>query len=274
MNHWFAPLPDEQRCALPMAALCALTDALGTPNFPQTLMSVIQARVPVFQIGISRLDADNTFRGLWHRCSIEGQDAHDRLRSGAREYAAKFYMSDPIARFIPPLREQARSGPMPVLLHRMSADEVPNRDWRASNYLSGGIVERLSIVSALPDDQVYAISLFRQAAEGFFAQDELDWFGAGAALLARLVVRHERAMRLPRPAQFPSAPIGEGLTVTPSALTPRESEVCSHLLQGMSYVEIGQVLGIGAESVRTYRNRAFAKLGISSRGELLALFAG
>lgn len=257
-----------------MSTLCALTDALGTAAFVLALLSAVRTRVPVLQLGISRLDADNTFHSLWHRCTIDGQDAADRLRTGARDYAAKFYMSDPIARFIPPLREQARSGPMPVLVHRMAADEVPNRDWRAANYLSGGIVERLGIVCALPNEEVFAISLFRQAAEGFFEQDELDWVTACAPLLARLVVRHERMMRLPGPVQLGGAQVGDGLGTASTPLTPRETEVCSHLVQGLSYAEIGQALGIGAESVRTYRNRAFLKLRITSRNELLSMFLG
>ncbi len=255
-----------------MHALCALTDALGTAAFPHALLNAVRVRVPVLQLGISRLDADNTFHSLWYRCTIEGQDAADRLRTGARDYAAKFYMSDPIARFIQPLREQARNGPMPVLVHRMAADEVPNRDWRAANYLSGGIVERVGLVCALPNEEVFAISLFRQAAEGFFEQDELDWVIACAPMLTRLVVRHERMMRPSGPVASGGAQAGDGLAAATPALTPRETEVCSHLVQGLSYAEIGQALGIGAESVRTYRNRAFLKLRITSRNELLSMF--
>ena len=45
---------------------------------------------------------------------------------------------------------------------------------------------------------------------------------------------------------------------------------CARLLQGMTYEGIANDLGLSAPTVKTYRNRAFARLGIHFRSELFA----
>jgi DNA-binding CsgD family transcriptional regulator len=56
-----------------------------------------------------------------------------------------------------------------------------------------------------------------------------------------------------------------------SALTPREQEVCRHILSGFSSEAISQGLGISLHSTLTYRKRAYERLGISSQNELFAI---
>lgn len=52
-------------------------------------------------------------------------------------------------------------------------------------------------------------------------------------------------------------------------LAGREAEVCARLLYGMSMIGIALDLDIGEESVKTYRRRAYSRLGIGSPRELL-----
>lgn len=51
----------------------------------------------------------------------------------------------------------------------------------------------------------------------------------------------------------------------PEQLTPREVEVLTLVAQGLSNVEIGQVLRIGEATVKTHLLRTFAKLGVNDR---------
>jgi DNA-binding CsgD family transcriptional regulator len=57
-------------------------------------------------------------------------------------------------------------------------------------------------------------------------------------------------------------------------LTPREREVVEYTLKGHSAEAIRQILGIAAGTVRTHRRNIYAKLDISSQGELFARFIG
>ena len=52
-------------------------------------------------------------------------------------------------------------------------------------------------------------------------------------------------------------------------LPPREMQVCARMLHGISTEGIALALGISEESVITYRKRAYQRLGIGSRRELL-----
>lgn len=54
-------------------------------------------------------------------------------------------------------------------------------------------------------------------------------------------------------------------------LTARELEVCLRLLRGMTQDGIAADLGLSAATVKTYRNRAFARLDIHHRHQLFAL---
>jgi DNA-binding NarL/FixJ family response regulator len=57
------------------------------------------------------------------------------------------------------------------------------------------------------------------------------------------------------------------------ALTVREREVCARLLCGMTHDGVANDLQLSLPTVKTYRNRAFARLGIHFKNELFALFA-
>lgn len=54
-------------------------------------------------------------------------------------------------------------------------------------------------------------------------------------------------------------------------LTPRENDVLLALLQGRSYTNIGHKLFISKSTVKTHANHIYAKLGVSSRDELIDL---
>ncbi len=61
-----------------------------------------------------------------------------------------------------------------------------------------------------------------------------------------------------RMGDFPLSPIGATL---PSVLSEREAEVLSWALEGSTVRETAKGLGISVETVKTYRRRAFDKLG-------------
>ena len=50
--------------------------------------------------------------------------------------------------------------------------------------------------------------------------------------------------------------------------------MCARLLQGMTQEGIACDLGLSLPTVKTYRNRAFSRLGIHFRNELFALALG
>ncbi|MCW1930912.1 helix-turn-helix transcriptional regulator [Pararhodobacter zhoushanensis] len=80
-------------------------------------------------------------------------------------------------------------------------------------------------------------------------------------VLGRLAVLHFEAR---------SGTMPEALLV----LSDRERAVCEGILAGQKAEVIAHSLGVAATSVITYRKRAYAKLGISSRAGLFAICRG
>ena len=62
------------------------------------------------------------------------------------------------------------------------------------------------------------------------------------------------------------------LMIQQPSLTMQELEVCSRILKGMSYVGIASDLGLKESTVKTYRNRAFDKMGIHFKSQLFSMF--
>ena len=145
------------------------------------------------------------------------------------------------------------------LLVHWHAREIPHAH-REQIYTRHGLRERLSVVCR-DKGGLMAINLYRHEDLPLFTDDEIDWVGSGAGLLTSCVQRH---LELARPAEgTPDAIL--------SKLTRRERDVCERLLKGWTYDGIAADLGVAAGTVKTYRDRAFERLGIHHRNELFAL---
>jgi DNA-binding NarL/FixJ family response regulator len=63
-------------------------------------------------------------------------------------------------------------------------------------------------------------------------------------------------------------------TLPKCALSPRETDVCKLLLEGMQLKEVAFRLNISIRTAECHSRNAYAKLGIHCRGELFKHFAG
>ncbi len=62
----------------------------------------------------------------------------------------------------------------------------------------------------------------------------------------------------------------KGIKPDESALTERENQVVSYLLDGLTYNKIGKILGMSVNTVRFHIKNIYRKLHISSRAELMS----
>jgi DNA-binding CsgD family transcriptional regulator len=139
---------------------------------------------------------------------------------------------------------------------------------REQIYTAHGLSERLSLVTAErgadASGALLAVNLYRHREQPRFAPAELDRVLAfGATLLAVVQRQIELGTGQPTPAQR--------LRRLCPQLTPRELAVCERLLNGLSFDGIAADLGISVATAKTYRNRAFERLGIQHRNALYAL---
>ena len=91
-------------------------------------------------------------------------------------------------------------------------------------------------------------------------------------LITRTIAKHiEVAGRVPEPNLTLRCREQISRCVASSGVpfSQREFEVCVRILYGMSTCGIALDLGVGEETVMTYKKRAYARLGLASQRELL-----
>ncbi|NMG63587.1 LuxR family transcriptional regulator [Azoarcus indigens] len=143
----------------------------------------------------------------------------------------------------------------------------PHRD---RIYRRHDIRERLSIVGG-EAGELLAVNLYRYQKSGSYREREIDGVQSLARSLYASVRKHIRLQRSLE-ATAPQQPdVAALLQARCPALTRRELEVCARLLRGWTYDGIAADLGLSPTSVKTYRGRAFDRLGIHFRSELFSL---
>jgi len=161
--------------------------------------------------------------------------------------------------------------PGQAVLLRMHADEAPSSQHRDAIYRRHGMLERLSVVRRGDDGALLAVNLYHHAHQGLFADGELAGCAELAPLLLAAVQRH-LALARPAPAATDEPPPRQALLARCPALTARELDVCERLLRGWTYDGIAADLGLSVATVKTYRARAFDRLGLHFKSELFAAF--
>ena len=153
-----------------------------------------------------------------------------------------------------------------VMTHCLADDF--GRAHREQIYAAHGLSERLSLVTAERGPQasgaLLAVNLYRHRAQPRFAPSEIDAVLDVAGTLLAVVQRH---IELGGARASPALQLRQ---LCPQ-LTQREFAVCERLLRGLTFEGIAADLGVSAATAKTYRNRAFERLGIHHRNELFGL---
>jgi DNA-binding CsgD family transcriptional regulator len=154
-----------------------------------------------------------------------------------------------------------------LVMTHCRADDF-GRAHREQIYTAHSLSERLSLVSTErgidASGALLAINLYRHRAQPRFDAAELDTVLDFAGTLLGIVQRH---IELGTAHATPALRLRQ---LCPQ-LTPRELAVCERLLRGLTFDGIAADLGVSAATAKTYRNRAFERLGIHHRNELFAL---
>ena len=234
--------------------LAGLIHQLGQPRFRATLLETLQPLVPAASYSVYR-----TGRHSVPQLFLSGSlGVPDTTRDCWHAYLSGPYRSDRT------LINDISGDEQPLLCH-LTAQEVPAQH-RARVYEAHGVAERVSVVQAR-DDGLFAVNFYRHQHQAPFSDGQMADFEALAPALLALARKHVALAEQPQDA--PSQ--AQRLLALQPALTPRELEVCVRLLRGMTYDGIASDLGLSLPSVKTYRNRAFDRLGIHFRNELFAL---
>lgn len=237
-------------------ALAELVGAIGGATFPSRFLSAMRALAGVELCSVFRCDRGQPVELLFAEGAPTTADFPMRA---SLDYARNYWRSD---HQITRLARSARAGPVVV---RKRASDIADPAWRAACYDRGGVAERLSIV--LPGASILVANGYLTAASAPFAADDILRLETYAALLMAAIERHQHAT-MP---MFDETALVQSLMGLQCRLSIREAEISAAMILGETQDEIAARTRLSHGTVVTYRRRAYGKLGVASRRDLLRL---
>lgn len=281
MRHWLPASTADNRVApapnLTGSALGAMVHRLGDDGFARSMLQELAPVLPAASWSVYRTGRQcrpTLFMSASHGIPDTTQDCWWAYLSGP-------YRTDRT------WGEASVTAPGTRLCH-LTASEVGG-EHQARVYEAHGMAERVSIVEHEADGSVFAVNFYRHQHQKPFQDREISDFEGMAPVLLALTRKHIALAQRPGaltqgveitaasapPSLSHSLPaLRERLLRAHAGLTGRELDVCARLLQGMTQEGIACDLGLSLPTVKTYRNRAFSRLGIHFRNELFALALG
>jgi DNA-binding CsgD family transcriptional regulator len=239
--------------------MVALIGALGSDQFEDDILHMLGAMAGVEHYSIYRVRGETPeFLG---GASMLGK--HPVRLTGPDKRYHRNYAE--LAR----ARALAQHGEPALLFHDpIDSPEDPGLSAALQYY---NIVDRVMLCGRTGDD-LYAITLMRSAAVGAFAPDQIAHLRASANLLIAACAKHA-SIHWDRPRGvkiFASVDVIEAkLREAAWGLSVRELQVSARILFGISALGISIDLGLGEDTIATYRKRLYARLSIGSRHELM-----
>lgn len=241
-------------------AIAALVNALGTEEFEHETLRLLHDLSGADHYTIYRVRNGKTqFLG---GASVSGRHAL-RLPSTVKSWPNRSYADMQVA------REVAASNDHAVVMHDELKQALdPVLDSALKHFR---IADRV-MVCGRTDADLYAVSALRSDNSGEFADEELQTLAQTADVLIAVCAKHA-ALHWDKDkaaTHFGSVEKIEGnLRASDWGLSERELQVSARILFGISAYGIALDLGLGEETVATYRKRLYARLRIGGRHELL-----
>ena len=261
MQVWSVPALSPRTPPSPQRDLsAALIGCIARDDFAVRALAEVNRALPVAWWTVYQVFDDQPP----HLCAQASHAVPDIALDCWRIYRGGVYRDD--THFAQAGRADSAAADGAVLTHCVADDF--GRAHREQIYTAHSLSERLSLVSADRGGEnpgaLLAVNLYRHRAQARFAPAEIDAVQGLAGTLLAVVQRH---LELGALRQSPL----QRLRRRCPGLTQREAEVCERLLQGWTFDGIAADLGLSTTTVKTYRNRAFERLGIHHRNELFGV---
>ena len=146
------------------------------------------------------------------------------------------------------------------------ARDLPHHEYRETCYTRNGLVDRFSLLSMERPDCAVALNFYKSSRQGKTESSEREQLLWNAPLLLEAAMRHASMLR-PAPSRSGADLLAR--IASPEPLTPRESQLCSLLLEGLTVQQAADRMGIRPTTAVTLKKRGFARLGLRSKEELL-----
>lgn len=238
--------------------LPSIVEAVGSDRFAPRLLAFLNElcgadHVAMFQFGQDSL----------REVAAESLDgSHEAREQVARYLDQQYWRRDPAVAEMRECIEQSEPAIIQVDIGRLDPE------FRAAIYPHVGAKV---VICGRRLDAGFGLSMLRSVGSGDFPEEAVDRLAPLADMLICVVAKHtDIILRRPNLASaLASLSDIERCIAAKADLPRRELGVCARILYGISSIGIALDLGIGEESVKTYRKRAYERLHLGSERELL-----
>lgn len=242
-----------------------LIESIGAEHYPAALADLLRLAVPYsYTVAFGYLGAARPL------------DLFDDFPTNKRKVFVTDYLVGPY--LLDPFYLAANRGISPGIyrLRDLAPDRFFQGEYFRDYYAKTGLAEEVGFFIHIAPRKVIVVSLMR--AERVFAARDLRTLQGLTPVVLASAQRHWAGLSNGSPndagtrarsetkVEQSFASFGQGV------LTPREREIVEHTLKGHSAEAIGEILGIASGTVRIHRRNVYAKLRISSQGELFSKF--
>ena len=169
-----------------------------------------------------------------------------------------------------PIQEAYRAAPhsSDIACQRIRPADIASAGFRRRFFEDPGIIERVSIVQR-GADAWRGLNVVRHQSDGYFSDDEVTALINLAWLALPMLPLNRSGAVSPR--QLSVSQLEDRFCSRFPVLTRRERQVCARAAIGMTVEATALDLEIGKTSVLTYRQRAYARLNVTSPYQLCSL---
>lgn len=240
-------------------AIPDVIETVGRPGFSGSLFSLARRFA-----GAEHLTAFlTTNTGRRRTVLAENVGPPDLALSISHRYIDRFWDLDPANQI---LIDDNRADHSWAL--RISASDITNAAYKSECYLSAGLAERFSLIQKRAQGTMRVN--FYLGREETFGDGIVEKLMDSAPLLMASLWRHQEASAVSDGADMAPA-FRDKLEKVAPTLSSRELDVCSLVATGITSEGISLKLGVGINTVLTYRKRAYHRLRISSQNELMRM---
>lgn len=235
-----------------------LIHATGTQAYGAEVLASFTARIPIDSAILFCFEKGRPtcIQALATNCSQLNLD------QTAKIFAHSFSHLDPNAHIVesePP--ESSR-----IFFTRTEHRDIFDQRYWQTCWQKSGVIDRCSYIAG-DRNKWWALNLYRERTSAMFSEGELGFLMSMGSLVGPLTRKHLEFQPRRSTLQDQLSIAADRLDI----LTDRERQVCRGIVRGQTAQGIAIDLAIGVTSVATYRKRAYDKLGISTRHELLEI---
>jgi len=236
--------------------------SMGEDQFGLELMELLAAACGAQHCTLFRITKQTPSAVM--AVSRDGTDTANRQFS--LYLSGSYWRSDPLVN-----ETLASIGTEGFSIGHIDIDDISDCDFRDRLYRVTDVGERI-LLCGRTKDQALGLSILRSQEQGQATNEQLSCLTELSATLLSILNKHVAMISnsIDSSLALTSLPEIEATLHASSAQLPRrEAEVCARILYGICTTGIALELGIGEETVMTYRKRAYQRLGIGSQRELL-----